>query len=1095
MINMKSINLQVKRSSMIKDIVRFLIISLLFFSVIEGTVIAGIPLVQGKGIQITGIVTDAAGNALPGVNVVIKGTQRGTSTDKEGNYSITVDDQRSVLVFSYMGYLSQEIEVGEQRKINIQMKEDVLGLDEVVVVGYGTQKKVNLTGAVDVVSGKDMENRPAENVGQLLQGTSPNLNISLTNEGGEPGAGNNFNIRGVGTLSGSDAPLILVDGVPVDVNTINPDDIESVSVLKDAAASAIYGARAPFGVILITTKKGSKNHGFNFTYSNNFGFASPIGLPHFASSLKVATAMNQVADYTGIGHIFPDEQMERIKGFIDGTYEHEYDVDNPEVWHDYIWAGRHYGNANYDWIQMYFKNNSFRQKHDVSLSGGNDSTQYYISSSFYDQGGLYNYGYDNYNRYNVLINVTSQVKKWLRFDIKSKLSHINTDYPLGMVNLDRHYMFRSMHTFWPTMPMWNEGVDKSDRVHAINNPVIRIMESSGRDKTSNNDAWLTVGTEIEPLKGWKTSFHYSYNFFSQRHTKNPIAVPVYLPDGSVGNVGAPEGKDGFSTVVSNRDYYLVNAISSYEKAVNNHYFKAMVGYESEYSFNADLIGDRTILITEAVPSISTALGETYLTDKMNHWATQAFFTRLSYNYKEKYLIEFNGRYNGSSRFAPDSRWGFFPSISAGYNISKEDFWAPLKNTVNNLKLRASYGSLGNQNVPNYLYLSNIPIYNNISYIEGDERPMAAYIPQIVSSRLTWETVTTLDVGVDAAFLDNRLAPVFDWYDRKTADMFGPAENLPAVLGTSPPQENNAELMTRGWEFSLAWKDLISSDLNYNVRLVIGDSKTTITKYKNEEKLIDGWYEGKRLGEIWGFTTDRMIQTEEEVESMPDQSIFWDHWGPGDIMYTDLDGNDSITVGRRTLDDHGDLSVIGNNLPRYNIGISAGLNWRGIDVNMFWQGVGKRDYFVSSSALNNIFWGIMQDNNNSSFYIEGHEDYWRPADETNILGPNTDAYYPKPYYSPETDKNRQPQTRYLLNAAYLRLKSLQVGYTIPARLTSKVQIQKLRIYFSGENLLTITKLTKLLDPETGLLNKNDYVTGQAEVYPLSRVLSFGINATF
>ncbi|MFH0759528.1 MAG: TonB-dependent receptor [Bacteroidota bacterium] len=1042
-------------------------------------------------IRITGIVTDQNGEPLPGVNITIKGTQKGTISDVSGKFEVFVENQDDILEYSYIGFLTQEIAVGTNITINVQLEEDIHGIEEVVIVGYGTQKKINLTGAVDVVSGEDLINRPAENVGQLLQGTAPNLNIGVSRDGGEPGAAQSWSIRGLGTLSGSSSPLILVDGVEMDVNTLNPESIESVSILKDAAASAIYGARAPFGVVLITTKKGGKNQKIKLNYNNNFGFASPIGLPHFESSIKLATAFNQGMDNSGLAHKFPDAQMDRIQGYIEGTYLPEYDTAVP---YDYIWGGRHYGNANYEWMSMYWKKNSPRQKHDISLEGGDGKTQYYVSAGLYDQDGLYNYGYDLYKRYNIIANITSQITKWARFDFSSKYSQVQTDYPLGMVGLDRYYMLRSMPTFWPTMPMYNEGVDPNDQLRAINNPVIRIMEGAGRDKTTNQDSWITLGTEIEPVKGWKTYLSYNYNYLAQRHTTNPISVPVYMPDGNIGEIG--EVPDGFTTGVDNNSYSLFNAKTSYERTFGNHFIMAMLGYEQESAFYSFLYGSRRELITTTVPSISTALGESVLNDAMSHWATQAVFSRISYNYKEKYLLEFNGRYNGSSRFGPEHRWGFFPSVGVGYNVYKEEFWASIKPYINSLKIRGSYGSLGNQNVPNYLYLSNIPVGSNLAYVMGDDRPLYAQAPGIVSGSLTWETVTTLNLGIDAGFLNNRLIATFEAYKRNTSDMFGPAENLPEILGTSPPLENNAEMETKGWELSMAWKDRISADFSYHLNVFIGDSKSTVLEYKNEDGTLDDWYNDKQIGEIWGYTTDGLIQDVDE--EMPNQSKFYSKWGPGDMKYTDLDGNDTINDGSRTLDDHGDLTVIGNSLPRYNYGISAGVNWKGFDMNMFWQGVGKRDYFptyIDWSSAN--FWGMIGDVNGSSIFKEGHLDYWRPADETNILGPNTDAYYAKPYISAENVKNRQVQTKYLLNAAYVRLKSLQIGYTIPGELTNKVHVQKLRVYFSGENLLTFTKLTKLLDPETSVVSGTDIGgrNGIGRVYPLSRVISFGLNVTF
>lgn len=1034
--------------------------------------------------SISGKVTDSSGSSLPGVSVVVKGTTTGTISDANGNYSLSNVPTNATLQFSFVGMKKEEVKIEGKTTVNIKLVEDAIGIEEVVAVGYGTQKKVNLTGSVDVVSNEALAGRSAPNVSQLIQGTSPNLNISMTNLGGEPGATSNWNIRGIGSIAGNSSPLILIDGVESNINNIDPESIESVSILKDASASAIYGSRAPFGVVLVTTKKGKKNQAIRISYNNNMTFASPVGVPHFVDALTFVTAYNQAQANSGLSPVFPAEQVERVKGYMAGTYKTEYNPDNPPTT---IWRGRWDGNANHDWPSEYYKKSAFSEKHGINLEGGGENTQYYVSSGYYDQGGLYSWGDDLYKRYNVMANITSQITNWLRFDYSSKYARTETDHPLGIVAQPRSYIYREFLSFGPLMPKYN--IDGS-----ISNPLIRALQSSGRENIVNNDLGITLRTEIEPIKGWKTNISYNHNYGGTTNLQNPKPVPVQLPTGLIGNIGS--AMSGSVENLSFLYYTLANAVSSYEKTIGGHYFKALVGYEQETNLFRGLYGSKMELITEEVPSINTALGAVTLSDEISHWATQGVFGRLNYNFKEKYLVEFSARYNGSSRFAKESRWGFFPSVSAGYNISKENFWASVEPYVNTLKLRGSYGSLGNQNVSNYLYLSSVPVTSNLSYILAGERPAYAGIPAIISDGLTWETITTADFGIDAGFLNNRLGLVFDWYNRTTSNMFGPSETLPAVLGTSVPYRNNAELSTKGFEVSLEWKDRISSDLSYNVRISIGDSKSTILKYKNDNGLIDTWYEGKDIGEIWGFTTDGLIQA--VGEAMPDQSKYYKTWGPGDMKYKDLDGNKIINDGTRTLKDHGDLSVIGNTTPRYNIGITAGLNWKGFDFNMFWQGIGKRDYFPSSRT--NLFYGLVLGNNGGEsglFKDSPGLDYWRPADDASILGPNIDAYFPKPYFSIETNKNRLAQSRYVLRAAYLRLKNLQLGYTVPQKLSMKVHLYKARFYVSGENLLTLKKLPKTLDPETSIAS--DLALGGTEntgaIYPISRTLSFGVNLTF
>ena len=1039
--------------------------------------------------QVRGRVTDEAANPLPGATVTVKGTSSAVTTDEAGNYQITVPNRESTLIFTILGFDPQEIPVGGLSVINAAMKASLSELDEVVVVGYDVQKKVNLTGAVDVVSGEQLANRPAPNVSLLLQGASPNMNINLNSFGGEPGATQTWRIRGVGSISSDTRPLILVDGVESNADYLDPETIESISVFKDASASAVYGSRAAFGVVLITTKKGSKDQPARISYNNNISFSVPIYVPDMENSLIYATAFNQAQANAGLTPTFPDEQIERIKGYMDGTYPYEYNPDKPPYSQ---WRGRWDGNANYNWTREYYKRYVLQQKHNVSLNGGDRRSQYYINAGFFDQPGAYSWGDDGFKRYNVLANVKSQVADWISFDFSARYARTETDAPLGMVGLERTYTWSQFIDFWPTMPKYN--IDGS-----IANPLILVLEQGGRIVTENHDLWLNIGTEIEPIPGWKTNLYYRYNYRWGSETRNPKPVPVPIPNGTTGNIG--EATSGYRSVMNQGQYDKITLFTSYEKRLERHYFKVLAGYERDADFNRGLNGFKTNLITEQVPSIHTATGDFTLDDWMNHWATEGIFGRINYNYDEKYLFEASGRYDGSSRFPSGQRWGLFPSVSAGYNISKENFWTPVSPYVNALKLRASYGSLGNQNVANYLYLPTMGVkyrrnadsYNNPGYLIGDEVPLYALAPAIISDNLTWETITTFDIGVEAGFLKNRLDVMFDWYNRTTSDMLGPSVQLPSVLGTGVPLTNNAKLSTKGFELSVGWKDRLPSGLSYDARLVLGDSKTTILEYRNESGSINGWYKGRVHGDQWGLTTDHIMQN--AGEPMPDQSFYYKTWGPGDIVYKDLDGNGIINEGGRTLEDHGDLSVIANTTPRYTYGFTGGLNWKGFDLNMIWQGVGKRAFLPGVDA--EYFWGLNVGPSNSGIFKGGRMlDYWRPADETNLLGANTDAYFPKPYFSAERYKNARYQSRYVLNAAYLRLKNLQIGYTVPSPVLNRLSVKSARIYLSAENLLTFSRLPKMYEPETAVAsNPLDGGVDLGETYPISQMYSLGVNFVF
>lgn len=1069
----------------------------LTYSVYEGTIVLkkGAPkvtetvpveVVQQK---LAGRVSSQAGEGLAAVTIRNLTNGNTLTTDQNGDFeleNVRLDDE---LQFSLIGYTTLKITVKDYGRKNITLQDAEQQVDEVVVVGYGTQKKVNLTGAIDVVGKEELANRPAANISMLIQGAAPSTNISLNSLGGEPGATQKWQIRGVGSISGNTTPLILVDGVESNINLVDPENVESISILKDASASAVYGSRAAFGVVLITTKKGAKNQPTRIEYSNNISANVPIYVPNMESSLVYATAFNQAAVNAGITPTFGQEQLDRIKGYIDGTYLTEYDPNKPPY---NLWRGRWDGNANYNWTREYYKKSFLQQKHNINLSGGSDKNQFYVSTGLYDQPGAATWGNDGYKRYNILANVNSQVADWLSFSFSSRYGRSNNNLPLGMVGLERTYTWSQFINFWPTMPMHN--IDGS-----VSNPLVLVLDKGGRILTEDHDLWMNLGAEVEPIKGWKTNFSYKYNYRWGSNTQNPLPVPVPIPNGATGNIG--EAASGYRSSLHQAQYNLLSIFTSYERNIGSHYIKGLIGYEEDLDKSKGLYGYKRNLISDQVASISTATGDFTLDDSMEHWATQGVFGRLNYNFKEKYLLELSARYDGSSRFAPEKRWGFFPSFSAGYNISKEEFWEPIRPYLSFFKLRGSYGALGNQNVVNYQYLPTIPIrYRRITdnstnpgYLIGNEIPLYASAPGLLSPDLTWEKITTLDIGAEGSLLSGRLDFVFDWYNRVTSDMLGPTAQLPGTLGATLPQSNNAKLSTKGYELSLGWNDKISENLGYNLKASFSDNKTKILEYYNQTGLVHSWYSGKEYGEVWGLTTDRIMQS--AGESMPDQSFYHNKWGPGDMIYKDLNADGKINEGDRTLSNHGDLSIIANTAPRYFYSVSAGLTWKGFDFNMFWQGVGKRDFLPNTTS--EYFWGLMAAPANSGIFQDGKMlDYWRPADETNMFGPNTDSYFPKPYFSAERNKNTQDQSRYVLNASYIRLKNLQIGYSLPKNMLEKVYVSRARVYFSAENLLTFSTLPKLYEPETAVAsNPRDGGVDMGEIYPINQMFSFGINLTF
>ncbi|MGC1241620.1 MAG: TonB-dependent receptor [Chryseosolibacter sp.] len=1046
-----------------------------------------------SALPITGTVLDAESKPLPGASVVEKGTSNGTTTDADGRFSLVVGNDNAVLVFSFIGYLTQEVATNGRSVIDITLQEDVQNLEEVVVVGYGEQKKINLTGAIDVVSGEDLSNRPAAQVGQLLQGQAPSMLINMNMRGSEPGASQKFQIRGVGTISGNSAPLVLVDGVEMDINLVDPSSIESVSILKDAASAAIYGSRAATGVILIQTKKGD-DRPLRVSYGNITSINRPIYVPDMMDSYTYATVFNQARANAGLSPTFGPEQMDRIKGYMEGTYPYPYNPDQPP---NSIWQGRWMGNANVDWAQEYFRDYSVQQKHNINVEGGTKNTQYYATVGLLDQPGIFTWGNDHYERYNFLANVSTRANDWLKLDFSARAAKVKKDQPNGGVWGDRSGYWMHVNILWPTMPKYN--IDGT-----INNPLMVGMMNGGRVETEDNNSMFSASTELEPVKGWKTNLRFSYTNRSGSTTNMKYPVDVTIATGLIGNIGFPQ--TGIYEQVRTGQYTVFTGTTRYEKEIGGHYFSAMAGYEQHYDFNRWMTAEGFDLTSLDVPSISTALGTRTVDDAVNHWALQGYFGRINYNFNEKYLLELNARYDGTSRYEDGQRWGFFPSASVGYNISSEDFWDPIQPYVQNLKLRASYGTLGNQNIvadqiiqhgqsfeevhdpnaQNYLYLERIPIEPLLGRIIDGVRPIYADMPQIRSQRLTWETIRTTNIGVDAGFLNNRLTAEFDWYYRITEDMMGPSVQLPSVLGAGAPPTNNARLATKGYELTLSWKDQVG-DFSYNGKFMLGDYQTEILEYINETGGIYDWYAGRKHGDVWGLTTDGLIQ--QDGEDMPDQTYYYTTWGPGDMKYVDLNQDGKVDPGLQTLEDHGDLSVIVNTTPRYQLGLSAGVKWKSLDFNMFWQGIGSHPFIPNSGS--EFYWGHLS-NPNSAILLEGsqHLDYWRPANETNFLGPNTDAFQPKPYFSSQRNKNFQTQTRFIDNARYVRLKNLQIGFTLPKHIVQRTFIDYLRVYFSGENLLTFQSMDKVFEPEN-MVASNTFM----RTYPITQMYSLGLNITF
>lgn len=1029
---------------------------------------------QGEKI-INGIIKDEKGDPIIGANVVEKGTINGTITDFDGHFSLTISKNATIQV-SYIGFITQNVPVNNSSSLTVILKENSQSIEEVVVVGYGMQKKANLTGAVTQVAGSVLESRPITSIGQGLQGVAPNLNVDL--QSGAPGQSTKFNIRGNATIySNGGSPLVLVNNVEMNPDLVNPEDIASISVLKDAASAAIYGARAAYGVILITTKSGKREQKPQVSYSGNIYWQSPAKKIETVNSMEFLT-MKDIAFQNGGGggHYYNPKVYEYAEKYFNDPVNNSpvfFDPDIDPNKYQYV------GNTNW-WDEVYRKS-SFSQQHNINLVGGSEKTTYYASFGFNDVNGLSKAGNDMYQKFNANLSLSTDVTHWLTVSAKTLYNFTKEQHPDGGVSEANSTAYAGISAYSgylkndlsPLMPVKHPNGDYAGQGN-YTNPVA-IQELGGNMNQKKNDLWLTGAVKITPFSGLEVNADYTFNAYNsgiKRHVRRYMDYTAVL--GS--EQPYPWTKTTSVSMKDFEDYYSAfNAYANYEVSLNeSHNFKVMGGYNQEYKHIKNFYSARQDLIDNDNPSINMATGEKYTSGEEAHWSINGFFMRLNYNFLHKYLLEVNGRYDGSSRFAKGNRYSFFPSVSAAWRISEEEFWTPLKEQWNDMKFRASYGSLGNQVVADS-YFPYLPTYNITSamdYMLGGIRPVGIAPSGLVSAGFTWETVQQLDLGFDATLLNNRLTIGFDWYKRDTKDMLTTGQPLPAVLGTSVPNENSADMTTKGYEISIGWNDQFENGLNYWIKGTMSDYQAEITRFSNPKGLLHKdkvYYEGQKLGEIWGYSSKGLFTSDDDVAKSPSQNKIWGgEWKAGDVKYEDIDGNGVIDYGDNTLDKPGDKKIIGNSTPRYSFGLTGGFEYKGFDFQMFWQGVGKRDIMLGGAH----FWGFTSE---WDVPVKSSLDYWTKD--------NLNAYFPNPNWN--NGGNRENSDRYIQNASYLRLKNLTIGYQIPKATLNKFAIQKLRIYISGENLLTFTNMIDSFDPET-LSNMT---------YPISRKYSVGINLTF
>lgn len=997
-------------------------------------------------------------------------------TNSLGNFEITINPDSEFLEVSSVGYITFKTKISAVREV-ITLQEAVTELEDIVVVGYGVQKKANLTGAISSVDMKDViGNRPISSTSQALQGAIPGLQV--TTNSGRPGLNSSINVRGMTSINGG-TPLVLMDNVPVDIDKVNPQDIETVTVLKDAAASSIYGARASFGVILITTKKGSFNQPTKIDYNGNFTSTNSYDLPEKATPLEMIQALKNWGTqnyWTG----------QNIDSWLKLLQEYE---GNPSLYPEgkTVLNGLNYPLAKTDVIRDMMEP-GFELLQNLSLTGGNANTAYRISLGYVDEDGILYTSNDRYKKYNLNASINTKVSESFSTALNVLYLNDNQTTPKNIGTLFRNAI--SVGSFVPTGTF----ITETGEVLPYNNPDNLLKYESPRNNFGDQLRLFGM-LKYSPFNGFDINAEYTFTK-SRDNDRATFASWKYI-NATTYDIATMNPNSSYARNFSNTDNHALNVYASYEHKINSrHALKGLLGVNYEKNSFESINSSRNDLLSSSVPSLSTSTGITQSSDSFNQYALSGYFGRINYAFENRYLLELNGRFDGSSRFPKGRRFGFFPSMSFGWNISEEKFMLPYKSIISELKIRGSHGEIGNQvyghgGVQNYYpHFSGLET-RNVEWIDPatNVRFLGLTTPSLVSANFTWETVSTSNLGVDLGLWNHKLQVNFDIYRRKTSDMLAEGSKLPATLGAKAPIQNVADLQTDGWELALRWKDKIN-ELKYSLGFNLSDNQAKITKFDNPAGLLSQYYVGQRLGEIWGFTTQGFFTVDDFESGSLDEDLMngklkegiapyrGTPQNPGDIRYVDLNGDGEIFIGNETLDNPGDRSVIGNNNRRFQYGITGALEYKNVDMSFFLQGVAKRDIWIS----NQLYWPYQT---NFEAVYKHHLDYWTPG--------NSDAFYPRNYRDAtgNTGISRHVQTKYLSNGAYLRVRNITLGYTFPQDILKGVFIKNVRLFLSGENLFVFKHTPKGIDPEINYSVESN--SGGA--YPFLRKYSFGLNLNF
>ncbi|MBR1706959.1 MAG: TonB-dependent receptor [Bacteroidales bacterium] len=1072
-----------------------------------------------------GTLTDEAGRPVIGGSVVVKGTTGGAVADLDGRFTLKDVPTGAVLVFSSIGYETVEA-VYDGSPLRIVLKEDTRILDEVVVVGYATMKKRDLVGAVDQVGDEVIGNRANSNLARSLQGEVAGLNITINDS--KPSHAGSYNVRGTGSIGAGGSSLVLIDGVEGDLSMVNPQDVASVSVLKDASSTAVYGARGAFGVILVTTKaarKGTPVVNYNGSVSVNRRTVIPDGITDSNEWLDW-----WIAAYNGyyqgsraiLNHI--DSKVPYSQAIYDEILRRKNDPTLSKVAESHDISGFGYAYYdNHDWFDEFYRDYHWSTEHNVSVSGGGEYADYFVSGRLYDSQGVYKVGDERYKKYNLRGKGTLRIRPWMKLTNNMSVSidrnYIPTTYNNNSVS---RYM---QHCLSPMAPLRN--------LDGTWTPAAGV---SGYASLYEKSSYLTddyiylrdkLDLDVDLIKDvLKFQADYSYNYTGR--TRGSVFRPVsYSKEPGVILVTSTQKVDSYMEQQDyDTRYQAVNAYLTFSPKVGkDNTLSFLAGYNAEWSRYKTVTMTRTGFTSEK-PSFKLMDGEASITQGGNEWAYVGAFYRVNYAWKSRYLAEVSGRYDGSSKFPMGSRWGFFPSASVGWRVSEEPWMQWSHRALDNLKVRLSAGSMGNGNVAPYLYTSEMTVAKASDIVLAGSLPSYTSVASVVPWSLTWETATTYDAGLDIDLLQNRISASFDYYVRLTSDMYTAGATLPGVFGGTVPKGNNAELRTDGWELSIQWRDqfnLAGKPFHYSIKGTLWDATSVVTKFAgNDEKTFGtianlignmgqpDYYEGMKLGEMWGYTVAGLFKDQADIDASPTQnykqsSDLVTH--PGQVKFTDLDGDGIIDYKGLTLTDHGDLSIIGNSTPRYRFGLNLSGQWNGFGLSVFLQGVGKRDWYPGKDA--GYFWGKYS---RPFFYFipsihaqDNPDVAQMNEDGTECLNWDT-AYWPRlTTYVTNDNANKNtilnmPNTRYMQNAAYLRVKNVQLDYTLPAKASAALGLSAVKVYVNAENLLTFTPLHKWgpnLDPEGIDGGDTDFYMSDlnGNSYPIFKTVTCGVSITF